>query len=194
MREALHGMAKHALKSVRGGKRAEAGWEMWYVVWIKTGQEEKLKELCRKVIGHGAYKECFVPKTETVRRIRGELTKRENVTFPGFLFFDSQNPSMLWEELKKIPDFTRMLGSDGTPQPLYPHEEAFLRQMSDGERIIRISKGYMLGDELVITDGPLKDYRGKLVHIDRHKREAKLEVAFLGDTRTVTVGLEVVKK
>lgn len=168
---------------------------MWYVVWIRTGQEEKLKQMCETVIGRETvYKECFIPKTETVRRIRGELSKRENILFPGYLFFDSADPAMLHERLKKIPEFTKLLGADGIPKPLYPHEEAFLRRLSDGERVIRISKGYMKGDELVVTDGPLKNYRGRLAHIDRHKREATLEVDFLGDKRTVTVGLEVVKK
>lgn len=168
---------------------------MWYVVWIRTGQEEKLKQMCEVLIGRErAYRECFIPKTETVRRVRGSLTKRENILFPGYLFFDSADAPLLYEQLKKIPEFTKLLGADGVPKPLYPHEEAFLRRLSDGERVIRISKGYMKGDELVVTDGPLKNCRGRLTHIDRHKREAKLEVDFLGDKRTLTVGLEVVKK
>lgn len=168
---------------------------MWYVVWIRTGQEEKLKQMCEILIGQSrVYEECFIPKTETVRRIRGVLSRRENILFPGYLFFESADPAALYEQLKKIPEFTKLLGADGVPKPLYPHEEEFLKSLSDEDKVIRISKGYLIGDELTVTDGPLKSCRGQLVHIDRHKREAKLRVDFLGDRRTVTVGLEVIKK
>ena len=68
------------------------------------------------------------PKTETVRRIRGVLSRQENILFPGYLFFDSADPAALYEQLKKIPEFTKLLGADGVPKPLYPHEEEFLKK------------------------------------------------------------------
>lgn len=57
-----------------------------------------------------------------------------------------------------------------------------------------MSEGYLVGSELVVTDGPLKDYQGKVMKIDRHKRTAVLELEFLGRKTKVTVGLEVVRK
>ncbi len=57
-----------------------------------------------------------------------------------------------------------------------------------------MSYGYILGERIIVTDGPMKDYQGKIVHIDRHKRKAVLEVEFFGRRTEVTVGLEIVKK
>ena len=62
------------------------------------------------------------------------------------------------------------------------------------ERILKMSEGYLVGSELVVTDGHLKDYQGKVMKIDRHKRTAVLELEFLGRKMKVTVGLEVVRK
>ena len=59
---------------------------------------------------------------------------------------------------------------------------------------MKMSEGYIEGDQLVITDGPLTYYEGKIVKINRHKRTAVLEVEFLGRKNQVTVGLEVVGK
>lgn len=190
-----NGEAMPKCRKRAGRKRQETGQVMWYVVWVKTGRENEIKQLCDRMLsGAGAYRECFIPKTETVRRVRGEQIKRETATFPGYLFFECGDADRLYHALEQVPEFTKLLGTDGAPQALYPHEEAFLRQMSDGERVIRMSRGYLVGDELVVTEGPLKDYKGRLAHIDRHKREAKLEVELLGGRRYVTVGLEVVAK
>ena len=57
-----------------------------------------------------------------------------------------------------------------------------------------MSEGYLVGSELVVSDGPLIDYQGKVMKIDRHKRTAVLELEFLGRKTKVTVGLEVVRK
>ena len=167
---------------------------MWYVVWTRTGQEESLKELCERRIPSGCYEECFIPKSETERKIAGKLVKQQKILFPGYLFFQSDYPEELMKNLKKLPGFTRLLGNDHTPQPLYPHEEEWLKTMVDGEMIIRMSRGYMVGDELIVTDGPLKNFKGKLAFIDRHKRAARLEMEFFGEKRQVWIGLEVTKK
>lgn len=168
---------------------------MWYVVWTRTGREEILKELCEKRLlsDCGICEACFIPKAETERRIAGKLVKQQKILFPGYLFFQSSQPEELMKHLKKLPGFTKLLGSDNTPQPLYPHEEDWLKTMADSEMIIRMSRGYMVGDELIVTDGPLKDFKGKLAFIDRHKRVARLEVEFFGEKRLVWIGLEVTK-
>ena len=54
--------------------------------------------------------------------------------------------------------------------------------------------GYIKGDTLIVTDGPLKGHEGEVIFINRHKRIAVLSLDFLGEKRKVTVGLEVVKK
>ena len=114
--------------------------------------------------------------------------------FPWYLFFISEYPDELEKLLKKILGFAQLLGDDDDPIPLYPQEEEFLRKYTNADKVVEMSYGYILGERIIVTDGPMKDYQGKIVHIDRHKRKAVLEVEFFGRRTEVTVGLEIVKK
>ena len=76
---------------------------------------------------------------------------------------------------------------------LFPGYLFFLGEYPDElEKLLKNIPGFaqLLGDD----DGPMKDYQGKIVHIDRHKRKAVLEEEFFGRRTEVTVGLEIVKK
>lgn len=167
----------------------------WYVVWVRTGQEEAILQMCEKMIGEsGAYQEIFLPKYEKAWKKKEKWEKKEEILFPGYLFFVADDPILLLCELQKIPDFTKVLGSENGPVALHESEVAFLKKYTDQDRILRMSTGDLLGGELIITDGPLKEYHGRVTHIDRRKREATLEIEFMGRSTQVKVGLEIVRK
>ena len=169
---------------------------MWYAVWVRSGQENRVLELC-KTFRHyhpDAYEECFIPTYEKYRKVKGQPTKQLAHLLPGYLFFVSDHPQELQKLLKRIPEFAKTLGDDDGAIPLYQEEVEFLQRYTGDERILKMSEGYLVGSELVVTDGPLKDYQGKVMKIDRHKRTAVLELEFLGRKTKVTVGLEIVRK
>ena len=73
---------------------------------------------------------------------------------------------------------------------LFPGYLFFISEYPDElEKLLKKIPGFaqLLGDD----DGPMKDYQGKIVHIDRHKRKAVLEVEFFGRRTEVTVGLGI---
>lgn len=168
---------------------------MWYVVWTKTGQEEEVMKLCRKEIADkGAFEACFLPQYERAWKENGIWSKRKDILFPGYLFFITDEIDRLYMELKKIPEITKILGDGERPVPLYQHEIDFLKKYTNQDYVLEMSTGDLIGGQLMVTDGPLKDYRGKVVHIDRRKRQATLEMDFFGRTTRMKVGLEVVRK
>ena len=44
---------------------------MWYVIQVKSGEEERMKLLLDKLRVDGSYGECFVPLFEDVKRTGG---------------------------------------------------------------------------------------------------------------------------
>ena len=51
---------------------------MWYAVWVRSGQEDRVLELC-KTFRHyhpDAYEECFIPTYEKYRKVKGQPTKQ----------------------------------------------------------------------------------------------------------------------
>ena len=108
---------------------------------------------------------------------------------------DSDTIDEVYWEIKKVPRMTKFLRNEDGPQAIYEDEEKFLRGLMDENHTVRLSRGLIVGDEVVITEGALKDYIGRIVNIDRHRREAKLGVRLFGGVETpVKVGLEVMYK
>ncbi len=175
---------------------------MWYAVWIRTGQEEKLLRLCRQSLqceeeaeeAKPAFESCFVPKYERAWRTRGRWKKREEILFPGYLFFITEHPDSLHRLLKQIPEFTKLLGDEDGPIPLYEHEVEFLEKYTNSDHVLEMSTGEMIGDKLIVTDGALEGYEGKVVYFDRHRRLVTLEMEFFGRTVNMTVGMEIVRR
>ena len=168
---------------------------MWYAVWVQTGREDRMLELCKTLFQDSDIcDEYFLPKYERAKKVRGQWTTVQALLFPGYLFLVSNQPEELQIQLKALPEFTKVLGDDDGAIPLYDEEVEFLEKCMNKEKVVEMSTGYISGDRLVILDGPMKDYQGKVKKIDRHKRVATLEVEFFGGGTEVKVGLEVVRK
>lgn len=168
---------------------------MWYAVWVCTGQEEKVRKLCcEKLTDSKAFEGCFLPRYEIEKKEKGKWIKREEILFPGYLFFVAENAEKLSEELRRFPEFTRILGDEDGPIPLYQHEVDFLQRFADDNQVFGMSVGDLIGGKLEITSGPLKDYQGRVIQVNRHKRQAILEMEFFGRIINMKVGLEIVRK
>ena len=90
--------------------------------------------------------------------------------------------------------FTRILRAGSTFVPLEIEEVQNLRSLTDKAFNITLSKGFIEGDQIYITEGPLKEQEGRIRKIDRHKRIAIVEMPFLGSTTNVRVPLEIAEK
>ena len=60
--------------------------------------------------------------------------------------------------------------------------------------IAEMSKGYIIGDIVTVISGPMKEMKGQIKFIDRHKRLAVIEIEMFGRKTEVRLGLEIVKK
>ena len=60
--------------------------------------------------------------------------------------------------------------------------------------MLKYSEGYMEGEELTVTSGALKGYRGAVKKILRHQRLVVLEMPLMGQSVEVTLGLGVVRR
>lgn len=171
---------------------------MWCVVWVQTGQEQITKDMCMKILDDkeksGLFEECFIPMKEKAWKKEGRWIRKKEILFPGYLFFVTEDSAALQNAFKRIPRFTKILGDNDGAIPLRPHEIQFLKKYTNKERVLEMSTADLIGGELVVTSGPLENYQGKVVHIDRRKRECTLEMEFFGRITRINVGLNVVRK
>ena len=166
----------------------------WYAVQVTTGKEEETACMCRRVIDSEILQECFIPKGERMRRYEGAWHKEKKILFPRYLFFITDTVEKLYFELKKIPELTKILGDGTTFVSLEQDEVSLLKQMGGDEHIAYMSSGYIEGDKIIITEGPLKNLEGTIRKIDRHKRTAVVQIKMMGQLRDVVMGVEIVRK
>lgn len=89
---------------------------------------------------------------------------------------------------------TKVLQAENAWLPLYAEEENFLKRLMGEERVVRLSKGYIEGDKVIIKEGPIQGLEGMIRKIDRHKRIAIIEVELFMRKVEVSIGLGIVEK
>ena len=167
---------------------------MWYVVQVMTGKELHCCNLCRRYITREIYKEMFVPQYIQKKRYQGTWHQEEKILFPGYFFVDTAQIDTVIDELSRVPEMTKVLRTGETVTAITVEEQQYLTDMLDADYMVQMSTGFMVGDKICITDGPLRNYQGYIKKIDRHKRVADLQINFFGRMTPVRVGFEVLAK
>lgn len=166
----------------------------WYVMQVMNGHEHKVIKMLATIADMPAQDECFVPKIERKKRLRGRWTKVMEKMYPGYVFVISNDILKIYYGAKEIPDLTKLIKEGDGFARLKPHEEEFLKKIQNKDHITEISKGYKEGDSVVVTEGPLMEYAGKIKYINRHKQYAVIEIEMFGVKSDLRIGLEVLSK
>ena len=167
----------------------------WYVLQVVTGKEEQTRKDILSLVDCTVIKECFIPKTKAMKKYQGQWHKDDKIMFPGYLFLITDHIEEVYVDLKKVPTLTKMLGQRGTEIfPLPEREVMILCKFANDDHIVDISLGFIEGDKITVTSGPLMGQEGLIKKIDRHKRIAEVEVTFFGQVIKAKVGLEIVSK
>lgn len=166
---------------------------MWYVMQVYAGQEMDVAWQCRSLVAIDG-EDVFVPLTERQTKLRGKWTLIQTKLFPGYVFIETAQIEDFFLRLKKIKAKAKVLGVDGDLTAISKDEEEYLTKLCGKDHIARYSEGYIEGDSLVVSSGALQGCEAKVKKILRHKRLAVLEVALLGRSVDVTLGLGVLEK
>lgn len=170
----------------------------WYVLFVRTGLEHKVEQFL-KVQLDSEISMPFVPLQEILFKKAGTVKKELKPLFQGYVFIESELTN---QEFLKITS-TLIYSSHGIVSLLrYSDTEIAMRQserqmllsLCNGDYCIESSSGIIEGDRICITDGPLKGWGSLVKKIDRHKKQAWIEIEFMGSLRLVNVALNIVKK
>lgn len=167
---------------------------MWYVIQVMTGDEKVTIDMCKAIVQDDDIYEFFIPEVDRKKRIKGKWYNIRKPMFPGYVFISTERMKELYEKLKNVPKLTKVLGTDHTVTPISQSEENLIKRLTNKQHIAEISVGYIEGDRLIISEGPMMGMEAMVKKIDRHKRIAVLSVTMFGNSTDVTMGLEVLRK
>lgn len=167
----------------------------WYVIQVRSGHEKEIAEKCRFLISKDILEECFIPEYVAKKKFKGKWHNVRSLLFRGYVFLISDHIDELFNELKKIPDYTKIIGKKkDTIYSLKNEEIEFLKTFGKDEHLVEMSIGFIKGEHIHITEGPLQGKEGLIVKIDRHKRIAYIHVNIFNEETIAKVGLEIISK
>jgi len=123
------------------------------------------------------------PKKKIVR-----VTKR---LFPGYVFLESEEEPA-WEVLAKNVNILKPLGYDDCNKALRGPDLEFVSFLKFNKGFLGISKAIQVGARIQIIDGPLKDYEGRIVKLNRRRYAAEVVIDGAGIVPMVWLPYEVI--
>jgi transcriptional antiterminator NusG len=190
-------MALHSPQSSKGHSERAATRE-WYAVQTYSGYEEAVARYLRQRVESLAMGDkifqVLVPKEKKVKVKAGRRTTVEEKIYPGYVLVDMILTEDSWYVVRNTPRVTGFVGPDNTtPTPLSKEEVESLLSRT-GKEESKINLDLQVGDLVKITDGPFKEYDGKVAEVNEEKGSIKVLVPIFGrDTAVELDSLQVRK-
>ncbi len=168
---------------------------MWYAIQTITGNEEEAIESIRRMVDKSVYEECFLLKREAVWRIEGACKVHVERLFPGYVFVSTRNPGELYQQLKRVSSYTKILGKE--EEEFYPvsmEEEEFLKELLNGDKeyTVRLSPVEVDEEGKIVECGkPLERYLDRVVKKRIRLRYVIIRVHLFGRDREILMGIRL---
>lgn len=165
----------------------------WFVLSTMPGSECKLRRLINTLTQRQV--ELYLPHREIYHRLKGNFKTVTRPLFPGYIF--------VYKDIETLLMKCRHSFLEGQLHPVCfnksflkvkASEMASIIKLAGMDGVVKTSRGIVYKDKtVIITDGPLKNYTGRLVFINKRKRKVKVMVDVLNRKFAVTLGLDIVK-
>jgi len=180
-------MAKQKLKKEKN----------WYVIHTYSGYEEAVADNLRQRIEtmdmEDKIFDVIVPKEKKIKIKDGKRKEVEEKIYPGYVLVQMIVTDESWYVVRNTPNVSGFVGSGTTPIPLSDEEIKTLKKRM-GQETPKYKINVKEGDSVKITDGPFKDYDGKVSEVDRERGKIKVLVNMFGrDTSVELDSLQVEK-
>lgn len=167
-----------------------------YVLFVLGKSENRIKEYINKHTFH----EAIVPVVVKLLKRKATVIREEKILFPGYVFVRSELQTQTFkayaqQNLYNLPGFIKILSyKESELDALSLDEIRFLQPFFKNKGEFEFSIGFIEDDQVVITSGPLVGLESKIININRHKKQARLQVTLFNEIKEINVSLEILSK
>jgi transcription termination/antitermination protein NusG len=169
----------------------------WYVIHTYSGYEESVvKNLKQRAESFGMEDKIFeviVPREKKIRIKNGKRKEIEEKLYPGYVLVEMIVTDESWYVVRNTPNVTGFVGAGVTPVPLSQKEVDVLMGRIKQE-VPEMEMNIEEGDSIKITDGPFKDFDGKVSQVDKERGKLKVLVNMFGRDTSVELDFLQIKK
>ena len=169
----------------------------WYVLHTYSGYEDAVAQnLKQRIDSMGMEDKIFtvlVPKEKKMRIKNGKRQVIEEKIYPGYVMVEMVVTDDSWYVVRNTPRVTGFVGSGTTPVPIDEKElEEIMKRMGVEEPKYKIDVA--VGDLVKISDGPFKDFDGKISSVDDEKGKVQVLVSMFGRETPVELDYLQIRK
>ena len=165
---------------------------MWCAVHVRGGSEARAKALVTGLFSKELSVRCFHLRRIRRKKYGGQWRTIQENFLPGYVFLDTDQPGRVYQELKKVPGYGLLSGSDEFVAALGREEADFMECIMDEDGMIGISKVSVSGNgEIMYQTGPLTRVSHMIKNVDLHKRVAEVKTRFMGEEHIFYLGIEI---
>ena len=178
-------------------KQITTGQRNWYAIHTYSGYEDNVaRNLTQRVESLGFEDKIFnvlVPKEKKIKIKGGKREIIEEKIYPGYVLVEMIVDDDSWYVVRNTPNVTGFIGAGTVPTPLSTEEvDILMKRMGVEEPKYKIDVA--AGDAVKITDGPFKDFDGKVAGVDAERGKIKVLVNMFGRDTPVELDSLQIKK
>ena len=169
----------------------------WYVIHTYSGYEDAVaKNLKQRIESLGMEDKIFnvlVPKEKKIKIKDGKRKVIEEKLYPGYVLVEMMVTDDSWYVVRNTPNVTGFVGAGTTPVPVSLAEvDNLKKRIGTAEPQYKIE--VKIGEMVKITDGPFKDFDGKVSEVDEERGKIKVLVNIFGRDTPVELDSLQIKK
>jgi transcription termination/antitermination protein NusG len=178
-------------------KQVSSGLREWYAIHTYSGYEDNVARNLRQRIESLGFEDkifaVLVPKEKKIRVKGGKREVVEEKIYPGYVLVEMIVSDDSWYVVRNTPNVTGFIGAGTTPTPLARTEvDGLLARMGVEEPKYKVD--VVVGERVKISDGPFKDFDGKVSEVDMEKGRVKVLVTIFGRETPVELDFLQMKK
>ena len=178
-------------------RQITTGEKNWYAIHTYSGYEDSVaRNLKQRIESLGMEDKIFnvlVPKEKKIKIRGGKREVVEEKIYHGYVLVEMIVTDDSWYVVRNTPSVTGFIGAGTIPSPLAKEEvESILKCMGVEEPKYKFD--IVAGDNVKITDGPFKDFDGRVAEVDSERGRLKVLVSMFGRETPVELDFLQVKK
>ena len=135
----------------------------------------------------------LVPKEKKIKIKGGKRHTVEEKIYQGYVLVEMVVTDDSWYVVRNTPRVTGFVGTGITPAPLSKDEiDTLFKRMGVDEPKFKIDVA--AGDLVRVTDGPFKDFEGKISEVDEDRGKVKVLISIFGRETPTEVDILQIKK
>ena len=165
----------------------------YYVIRVAPRQEAVFLRLSQRLITDEGVSIVF-PRRKMEHLKGGKRVTVEVALFPGYVFLNSEEglPADLYARIKALPKFTLFVKQGQEVAEVKGRDLELLRHfLKFGEVTPKSLVTFDENQRIQVISGPMEGMEGQIIHVDRRKRRAKIQLNFNHGNFTVTLGFDL---